>query len=61
MRKFSLLILCISLSFASCQRQETMQELTERVFERAAVQLALLDYNLDSAALAVPEQAIYPR
>jgi hypothetical protein len=38
-----------------------MQELTERVFERAAVQLALLDYNLDSAALAVPEQAIYPR
>lgn len=61
MRKFGLLILFFSLSFASCQRQETMQELTERVFERAAAQLALLDYNLDSAALAVPEQAIYPR
>ena len=34
-----------------------MQELTDRVFERAAVQLALLDYNLDSAALAAPMNA----
>lgn len=51
----------MSLSFISCERQETMEELTARVFARAAVQLPILDKNLNSVAIANPDQAIYPR
>ena len=45
----------------SCAKQETMEELTARVFERAAAQFAILDVNLDSALVAKPGAAIYPR
>ena len=38
-----------------------MEELTARVFERAAAQFAILDVNLDSALVAKPGAAIYPR
>ena len=45
----------------ACQKQESMKELTARVFERAAGQMELLDKSLDSAAVANPGAAIYPR
>ena len=45
-----LFLLSLGLLSASCSRQETMEALTERVFERAAGQFALLDANLDAAA-----------
>lgn len=50
-----------SLLCLACQKQESMQELTARVFERAAVQMELMDNNLDSAAVSNPGVAIYPR
>ena len=45
----------------SCRKQESMEELADRVFERAAVQLKVLDASLDSAAALNPGEAIYPR
>lgn len=53
---FTALFLCIA-----CQKQESMEDLTARVFERAAAQMLLMDKNLDSAAVANPGVAIYPR
>ena len=50
-----------SLFCLACQKQESMQELTARVFERAAAQMVLMDKNLDSAAVSNPGVAIYPR
>lgn len=50
-----------SLFCLACQKQESMQELTARVFERAAAQMELMDNNLDSAAVSNPGVAIYPR
>lgn len=50
-----------SLLCLACQKQESMQELTARVFERAAAQMELMDNNLDSAAVSNPGVAIYPR
>lgn len=50
-----------SLLCLACQKQESMQELTARVFERAAAQMVLMDKNLDSAAVSNPGVAIYPR
>ena len=50
-----------SLLCLACQKQESMQELTARVFERAAAQMELMDKNLDSAAVSNPGVAIYPR
>ena len=44
----------------SCQKQETMEALTERVFQRAALQMELLDENLDSVDRE-EGVAIYPR
>ena len=38
-----------------------MEDLTARVFERAAVQFALLDVNVDSIAALNPDEAVYPR
>ena len=38
-----------------------MEELTERVFKRAAVQMEYLDTVLDSVAVSKPENAVYPR
>ena len=42
-------ILCVFLAaaaLAGCSRQETMAELTDRVFGRAAVQFLCLDANM---------------
>lgn len=50
-----------SLLCLACQKQESMEELTARVFERAAAQMELMDKNLDSAAVSNPSVAIYPR
>lgn len=50
-----------SLLCLACQKQESMQELTARVFERATAQMELMDNNLDSAAVSNPGVAIYPR
>lgn len=50
-----------SLLCLACQNQESMEELTARVFERAAAQMELMDKNLDSAAVSNPSVAIYPR
>jgi hypothetical protein len=50
-----------SLLCLACQKQESMEELTARVFERAAAQMELMDKNLDSAAVSNPGVAIYPR
>ena len=38
-----------------------MEDLTARVFERAAVQFALLDVNVDSIAALKPGEPVYPR
>ena len=61
MRILGLLSLSMILLTASCQRQESMEELTARVFERAAAQFVLLDRNLDSVALAESGRPVYPR
>lgn len=50
-----------SLLCLACQKEESMEELTARVFERAAAQMELMDKNLDSAAVSNPGVAIYPR
>lgn len=50
-----------SLLCLACQKQESMEELSARVFERAAAQMVLMDKNLDSAAVSNPGVAIYPR
>lgn len=50
-----------SLLCLACQKQESMEELTAHVFERAAAQMELMDKNLDSAAVSNPGVAIYPR
>lgn len=53
---FISLFICLA-----CQKQESMEELTARVFERAAAQMVLMDKNLDSASVANPGVSIYPR
>ena len=49
------------LLLCSCNRQETMEELTARVFDRAAAQFCVLDANLDSVAVANDGVLVYPR
>lgn len=55
------LFLAVAALSASCCRQESMEELTARVFERAAAQFLVLDANIDSVALANPGEPVYPR
>lgn len=45
----------------ACGRQESMEELTDRVFERAAAQFIVLDVKVDSAAVAEGVEMLYPR
>ena len=47
MKRLSLLLLPLCASLCSCTGQETMEALTDRVFDRAAEQLVLLDKNLE--------------
>ena len=53
--------LSMVIMLASCTKEETMEELTERVFKRAAVQMEYLDTVLDSVAVSKPGNAVYPR
>ena len=60
MRKKLICLLSIIMSVA-CNRQESMEELTTRVFERASAQLLLLDTNLDTIAVTSSDDVVYPR
>lgn len=42
-------------------KQESMEELTDRVFDRAAAQFTILDKKLDSVAVSNPGKSVYPR
>lgn len=46
---------------SSCDKQESMDELTARVFNRAVTQFVLLDANIDSVSVMNPGEVIYPR
>ena len=45
MKRIIYLFAAAAMLAVSCQKQETMEELTARVFERAAAQFVLLDVN----------------
>ena len=49
MKRICLAFAALSVLAVSCCRTESMEELTGRVFDRAAEQYALLDANLDAA------------
>ena len=49
MKRIYLAFAALSVLAVSCCRTESMEELTGRVFDRAAEQYALLDANLDAA------------
>ena len=59
-RLFVYSVLSVLLTVA-CNRQESMEELTDRVFERAAAQFIVLDVEVDSAAVAKGVEILYPR
>ena len=60
--KDKLLYLIFALTFlSSCERQETMEELTSRVFNRAMAQFEILDANMDSFAGSDHGTYVYPR
>ncbi len=61
MKKLFAVLSTAALLCCACNRHESMEELTARVFERAAAQMLILDKNIDSVALANPGTAIYPR
>lgn len=54
------LFLAIAVASVSCAGEESMEDLTARVFERAAAQFKVLDASVDSVA-AVKGTALYPR
>lgn len=62
MKKTILYLMALTLVFISCDKgEESMEELTARVFERAASQFCILDSNMDSVAVATASQLVYPR
>ena len=61
MKKALVYIVLSLLAVVACKRQESMEELTARVFERAAVQFMVLDANMDSVFVANGSEAVYPR
>ena len=60
MKRFLTLLALVAFTSVSCCRQESMEELTARVFERAAVQVKYLDTCLEPIA-AVSEEPVCPR
>ena len=54
-------VMVLALAFVACDRQESMEELTARVFERAAVQFQQLDANIDSVMAVSADGMVYPR
>ena len=62
MTRRNLLAVCLlALISIACARQESMEELTARVFERAAAQIKVMDAVLDSVAATQPGVPVYPR
>ena len=62
MTKRNLLTVCLlAVAAMACTRQETMEELTARVLERAAAQVKVMDTVLDSIAVNQPGVPVYPR
>ena len=61
MKRGVIVLLVTMAAVVSCNRKESMEDLTARVFERAAVQMAAMDVALDSASALNPDKAIYPR
>ena len=62
MTKRNLLTICLlAVAAMACSRKETMEELTARVFERAAAQVKIMDSVLDSIAATQPGVPVYPR
>ena len=60
--KNKLLYLIFALAvLSSCERQETMEELTSRVFNRAMAQFEILDANMDSFTGSDHGTYVYPR
>ena len=57
---FSIFLVVSCIMAAACTRTESMEDLTERVFTRAAEQMALLDSNLDAAGFGA-DAALCPR
>lgn len=63
MKRTFALLSAVAVLAVSCNRQkeESMEELIDRVFERAATQMLILDSNIDSIASADSGTAVYPR
>lgn len=61
MKRLVVYICCVVLPFIACEKQESMEELTARVFEIAATQFCILDTNMDSLAMSNPGKNVYPR
>lgn len=61
MKKTLVYVLLSLLAVVACNRQESMEELTARVFERAAVQFQQLDANVDSVMAVSADGMVYPR
>lgn len=61
MKKYCVILLALLTLVLSCTRQESIEDLTARVFNRAEVQFKTLDAALDSAAAFKPGETIYPR
>ena len=61
MKKILVYSLLSLLAVISCNRQESMEELTARVFERASSQFMILDAKMDSVLVADGGDFVYPR
>lgn len=62
MKVFKIFFVTMLLIVSACtEKQESMDELIARVFDRAAVQFSILDNNLDSALVVSQDQYVYPR
>ena len=62
MKKLLLMFAFSALAIVSCKKQESMEELTARVFDRAAVQMMLMDETLDEVVAAMEvAKPVFPR
>ena len=61
MKKIFVYSLVSLLTVVACSRHESMEELTARVFERAASQFLVLDANMDSVLVDNGGEIVYPR
>ena len=61
MKKYCVILFAALTLVLSCTRQESIEDLTARVFNRAEVQFKTLDAALDSAVAFKPGETIYPR